>query len=68
MSKDTTKQSANTKSTFPTPIMGGVRTPIRQFASCVLVDIDDTLDSIFSSDMVHWQICCTKGWYWYQRW
>ena len=31
--------------------MGGVRTPIRQFASCVLVDIDDTLDSIFSSDM-----------------
>ena len=36
---------------IPTPIMGGVRTPSRQFASCVLVDIDDTLDSIFSSDM-----------------
>ena len=36
---------------IPTPIMGGVRTPIRQFASCVLVDVDDTLDSIFSSDM-----------------
>ena len=36
---------------IPTPIMGGVRTPLRQFASCVLVDIDDTLDSIFSSDM-----------------
>ena len=36
---------------IPPPIMGGVRTPIRQFASCVLVDIDDTLDSIFSSDM-----------------
>ena len=34
-----------------TPIMGGVRTPLRQFASCVLVDVDDTLDSIFSSDM-----------------
>ena len=31
--------------------MAGVRTPIRQYASCVLVDIDDTLDSIFSSDM-----------------
>ena len=31
--------------------MAGVRTPIRQFASCVLVDADDTLDSIFSSDM-----------------
>lgn len=36
---------------IPTPIMGGVRTPLRQFASCVLVDADDTLDSIFSSDM-----------------
>ena len=36
---------------IPTPVMAGVRTPIRQFASCVLVDTDDTLDSIFSSDM-----------------
>ena len=36
---------------IPTPIMAGVRTPLRQFASCVLVDVDDTLDSIFSSDM-----------------
>ena len=36
---------------IPTPIMAGVRTRIRQFASCVLVDIDDSLDSIFSSDM-----------------
>ena len=36
---------------IPTPIMAGVRTPLRQFASCVLVDSDDTLDSIFSSDM-----------------
>ena len=39
------------KVNIPTPIMGGVRTPLRQFASCVLVDVDDTLDSIFSSDM-----------------
>ena len=39
------------KINIPTPIMGGVRTPLRQFASCVLVDIDDSLDSIFSSDM-----------------
>ncbi|AGH26435.1 ribonucleotide reductase subunit A [Cyanophage P-RSM1] len=39
------------KLNIPTPIMAGVRTPIRQFASCVLVDVDDTLDSIFSSDM-----------------
>ena len=39
------------KINIPTPIMAGVRTALRQFASCVLVDIDDTLDSIFSSDM-----------------
>jgi len=39
------------KINIPTPIMSGVRTPVRQFASCVLVDSDDTLDSIFSSDM-----------------
>ena len=36
---------------IPTPVMAGVRTPLRQFASCVLVDSDDTLPSIFSSDM-----------------
>ena len=39
------------KINIPTPIMAGVRTALRQFASCVLVDVDDTLDSIFSSDM-----------------
>ena len=35
----------------PTPILAGVRTPLRQFASCVLIDSDDSLNSIFSSDM-----------------
>jgi len=39
------------KINIPTPIMAGVRTQLRQFASCVLVDSDDSLDSIFSSDM-----------------
>ena len=39
------------KINIPTPVMAGVRTPLRQFASCVLVDTDDTLPSIFSSDM-----------------
>ena len=39
------------KLNIPTPIMAGVRTPLRQYASCVLVDVDDTLDSIFTSDM-----------------
>ena len=39
------------KINVPTPVLAGVRTPLRQFASCVLVDVDDTLDSIFTSDM-----------------
>ena len=39
------------KVNIPTPVMAGVRTPMRQFASCVLVEVDDTLPSIFSSDM-----------------
>jgi len=39
------------KINIPTPIMAGIRTPLRQFASCVLVDSNDSLDSIFSSDM-----------------
>ena len=42
-------QSVEFKINIPTPVMAGVRTPIRQFASCVLVDSDDTLPSIFSS-------------------
>ena len=36
---------------IPTPVMAGVRTPLKQYASCVLVDSDDTLPSIFTSDM-----------------
>ncbi len=36
---------------IPTPIMAGVRTTLRQFASCVLIDVNDSLNSIFSSDM-----------------
>ena len=39
------------KINVPTPILAGVRTPLRQFASCVLIDSDDSLNSIFSSDM-----------------
>ena len=37
------------KVNLPTPIMAGVRTKIKQFASCVLVDVEDDLSSIFSS-------------------
>tara|TARA_B110000503_G_scaffold141726_1_gene236098 strand:- start:533 stop:2833 length:2301 start_codon:yes stop_codon:yes gene_type:complete len=39
------------KINIPTPVMAGVRTPVKQYASCVLVDVDDSLSSIFSSDM-----------------
>ncbi|WP_283786199.1 class 1a ribonucleoside-diphosphate reductase subunit alpha [Bermanella sp. WJH001] len=34
------------KLSLPTPIMAGVRTPTRQFSSCVLIETDDSLDSI----------------------
>jgi ribonucleoside-diphosphate reductase alpha chain len=38
--------SSTHKISLPTPIMSGVRTPTRQFSSCVLIDCDDSLDSI----------------------
>ena len=34
---------------FPTPIMSGVRTPDRQFSSCVLIESADDLNSIFTT-------------------
>lgn len=34
------------KISLPTPIMSGVRTPTRQFSSCMLIECDDSLDSI----------------------
>ena len=37
------------KISLPTPIMAGVRTPTRQFSSCVLIETDDDLDSISAS-------------------
>ena len=41
--------SSSGKISLPTPIMAGVRTPSRQFSSCVLIDVDDSLDSINAS-------------------
>jgi len=38
--------ASNFKISLPTPIMAGVRTPTRQFSSCVLIETDDDLDSI----------------------
>ncbi len=47
---DYVKRFYNAISTFkislPTPIMSGVRTPSRQFSSCVLIECADSLDSI----------------------
>lgn len=42
----TSKEDIN----LPTPIRCGVRTPLRQYASCCLIDIDDDMQSIFASD------------------
>lgn len=40
------------KINLPTPILAGVRTPNLQYSSCVLVDVEDSLDGIFSADVV----------------
>jgi ribonucleotide reductase alpha subunit len=37
------------KISLPTPIVAGVRTPLRNYSSCILSDIGDSLDSIYSS-------------------
>lgn len=37
------------KISLPTPILAGVRTPLRRYSSCCLIDVDDTLDSIDAS-------------------
>ena len=37
------------KLSLPTPLLAGLRTPTKQYASCVLLDIEDSLDSIFAS-------------------
>jgi len=47
---DYIKRFYNAVSTFkislPTPIMAGIRTPTRQFSSCVLIECGDSLDSV----------------------
>ena len=57
-SKDTRllyiKKAYDNFSTFkinlPTPHMAGIRSHIKQYASCCLIDVDDTMESIFSSN------------------
>ncbi|QZE15817.1 ribonucleoside-diphosphate reductase subunit alpha [Halosquirtibacter laminarini] len=41
---------ATFKISLPTPILSGVRTPLKQFSSCCLIDINDTTNSILSSN------------------
>jgi len=38
------------KISLPTPIMSGVRTPLRQYSSCCLIDVGDSLKSILNSN------------------
>ena len=47
--KDFYEAISTFKISLPTPIMAGVRTPSRQFSSCVLIESDDSLNSINAS-------------------
>jgi len=38
------------KISLPTPIMAGIRTPDRQFSSCTLIEVGDSLNSIFNAN------------------
>jgi ribonucleoside-diphosphate reductase alpha chain len=49
------------KINIPTPIMAGVRTPLRQFASCVLIDVDDTRHSIIHSNTAIFEYVCERA-------
>jgi len=44
--KDLYDSISNFEISLPTPIMAGLRTPQKQFSSCVLIETDDSLDSI----------------------
>ena len=53
------------KLSLPTPVMAGVRTPQRQFSSCVLIETGDSLDSInATSSAVVKYVSPNRHWYW----
>ena len=52
---------------LPTPVMAGVRTPQRQFSSCVLIETDDSLDSHQCNCKFNCKVCFAKSRHWYQR-
>jgi len=43
---DAISKGSKSTITLPTPVLAGIRTPTRQFSSCVLIESDDSLDSI----------------------
>lgn len=47
--KDLYDATSTFEISLPTPIMAGLRSPQKQFSSCVLVETDDSLDSIFTT-------------------
>ena len=47
--KDLYDATSNFEISLPTPIMAGLRSPQKQFSSCVLIETDDSLDSINST-------------------
>lgn len=49
------------KISLPTPIISGIRTPNRQYSSCVLMSIGDSLDSIFYSNVAIGQYSAKKA-------
>ena len=49
--KDLYDMISEHKISLPTPIMAGIRTPNRQFSSCTLIEIGDSLDSIFNGNV-----------------
>jgi ribonucleoside-diphosphate reductase alpha chain len=44
--KDAYTAFSNFDVSLPTPVMAGVRTPVKQFSSCVLIETADSLESI----------------------
>lgn len=49
------------KLSLPTPIMAGVRTPTRQFSSCVLIEAGDSIDQIFNANKAQGQYAAQRA-------
>lgn len=49
------------KISLPTPIISGVRTPLKRYASCCLIDVDDTLESLAASNTAVLQYTASRS-------